>query len=364
TLGVDVSIAGRHIRMPGDTLWGRQLDPLLEQKIITAKRYHFIQHSYDGADVIVADAGGGPIHPDPEEVQELVAHSNCCQLMVTHVPEFARKFLPTAEPGKMVTLIPREERTPEEAMSLFGSPILRNVPERWLLALLYGGDVVVPAEEPIHYGDGAVLVLAGALSVRNGGVEQFPLQRGDLFHPALASQLEQPELVSTAKWTRLLCIPDTLYQPFLKDTGIEKVLERLYHTRTWWRTLTKEELGLDTMVQLAHLCRERGFHPGAEIVRQGDRANHFYIVTSGQVEVVRKNGTSRTVGTFGAGFHFGEIALLGEEVRTATVRAVEPTQVLELPAAAFRRHLMEIPLARYRIVHDATARKAQLTKGP
>lgn len=365
TLGVDISMDGRHIRMPGDTLWGRQLEPLLEKGVISPKRYHFIQHTYDGADIIVADAGGGPIHPDPQEVHDLVAHGHCAQLMVTHVPEFARDFLPSAEPGTTVALIHREERSPEEAMALFGSPVLQGVPERWLLALLYGGDVLLPSREPVPITDGAVVVLAGSASLHGGDdlqKEQLFLQRGDLFHASLMPHLQDPVLTASAKWTRLLRIPETMYQAFLKDTGLRRKLERLYRTRIWWRPIAGEELGLDTLVALAHLSRERRFRPGAEIVRQGDATNHFYIVTEGQVQVERENGLKRIVGTFGPGFSFGEIAVLGKERRTATVRAVEPTQVLELPGPAFQRHLMEIPVARYHLSRVAAERKAALLR--
>jgi hypothetical protein len=361
TLGVDISMNGKHIRMPGDTLWGRQLDPLLEQRVITRQRYDFIQHTYDGADIIVADAGGGPVHPDPQEVSELAAHSDGCCFMVTHVPESARKYLPTAEPGACVTLIPKEERTPEEAMGLFGAPALRDVPERWLLTLLYGGDVILPNDEPFIPDEGAYVVLAGCLSLRDGSDELYPLQRGDFFHRELVPSIRDPQLLSVARWTRLLHVPEALYRSFIDQSGVRANLERLFRTRRWWRTVTGEELGVDTLVELAELCRERHFKPGANVVRQGDPANHFYVVTEGEVEVVRRNGDpERVVGRFGPGFHFGEIALLGQEVRTATVRAATAAQVLELPARVFRRHLMEIPLARYHIGRQAARRMAEL----
>lgn len=363
TLGVDISMNGKCIRLPGDTLWGTQLDPLLEQGILTQARYDFIQQTYCGADIVVADAGGGPIHPDPREVHELVSVGCGCQLMATHIPESAREYLPTAEPGTNVVLIPRPENTPDEAMALFGSPILREVSERWLLALLHGGDVVAAGRESLHPSpeEGAIFVLAGSLSLRAEGEEYLPLQRGDLYHPSLTPDLTAPELVPTAPWTRLLRIPEALYRAFLTDTDGAPPLERLYRTRRWWRYTTGEELGLDSLVALAHLCRERTFKPGARIVTQGEPATHFYIVTEGQVEVVlEQTPAERVVGSFGPGFHFGEIALLNEEVRTATVRAVLPTAVLELPARAFRRHLMEIPVARYRICSQAAQRKAEL----
>lgn len=355
TLGVDISLGGKRIRLPGDTLWGRQLEPLREREVISPERCRFIQSTYQDADVIVADAGGGPIHPDPNEVRELLPECCDCHLLVTHVSEQARSFLPSAEPGMALTLIPRVERTAEEATGLFGSPLFRDIPECWLLALLHGGDIVQPSQEAFA-ADEALIVLSGALRLRDGDQNLIPLERGDLFHPSLAPDLSDPNLVSTAKWTRLLRLPESLYQSFLADTGCRRALERLYRTRRWWSCITGEDLGLDTVVALSHLCRERDYPAGAEIVRQGEPANHFYIVTEGEVAVERHNGRLRTLGTFGSGYHFGELALMGGGERTATVRALTPVQVLELPSRVFRRHLLEIPVARYRIGQEAASR--------
>ncbi len=363
TLGVDVSMDGKHIRMPGDTLWGRQLEPLLEQKVISPQRYHFIQHTYDGADVIVADAGGGPIHPDPQEVSELVSHSGGCQLMVTHVPEFARPILPTAEPGTVVELIPRAIRSPEEAMALFGSPVLRGVAERWLLGLLYGGEVIDPPEQPIPHYEGAFVVLSGSMTLLDGESDAYLLQRGDVFHPSLIPAVADLKLLSTATWTRLLHIPEDLFQAFVRDTGIAKSMERLYRTRNWWRAVTAEELGLDTLVALSQLSRERAYHSGAQIVSQREPGQTFYMVIEGRITVSREaNGRARSLGEHGPGYYFGEIALLDEAFRTDTVRAVDEVRVLELPARAFHRHLMDIPLARHRICRVAAERRNELNQ--
>jgi hypothetical protein len=361
TLGVDICMDGKRIRMPGDTLWGRQLTPLVKQGIISEKRCQFIQRSYDGADVIVADAGGGPIHPDPEEVRDLLSRSNGSQLLVTHIPDFARKYLPPAEPGKCVELIPRAARTPEDATALLGSPALRSVPERWQLALLYGSELVLPGEGEVPLGEGALIVLSGALVLSDGERELYPIQRGDLFHASLLCDVAEPRLRSVARWTRLLRVPEALYAALLLDTGLEPALAQLYRTRSWWHYVTGEELGLDTLVALAQLCRERELGPDVDIVCQGDPANHFFVVTAGSVEVIREDaGERRLVGNFGPGYHFGEIALLGEETRMATVRSVTSVRMLELPSRAFRRHLMDIPVARYRLVKAAMLRKAEL----
>ncbi len=47
-------------------------------------------------------------------------------------------------------------------------------------------------------------------------------------------------------------------------------------------------------------------------------------------------------------------------MRTATDRAEEPLEEVELPARAFRRHLTELPVARYELYHQSEQRKAEL----
>jgi cAMP-dependent protein kinase regulator len=74
--------------------------------------------------------------------------------------------------------------------------------------------------------------------------------------------------------------------------------------------------------------------PGQEIVRQGEPGDAFYAVRSGQVEV-EEDGRAVTV--LGPGSFFGEVALLLDVPRTATVRARTPVRVFRLERDGFDR---------------------------
>lgn len=77
--------------------------------------------------------------------------------------------------------------------------------------------------------------------------------------------------------------------------------------------------------------------PGAIIVRQGAPADKFFIIADGEVEVLREEaGLTRTVATLGAGQFFGEVAILRDIPRTATVRAVTGATLLALDRETFR----------------------------
>ena len=98
--------------------------------------------------------------------------------------------------------------------------------------------------------------------------------------------------------------------------------------------------------QLERLAKKfvpREYAAGKAIVTQGKGGEGFFIVTSGQAEAVRErvDGTKVVVNTFGPTDFFGEMALLDDGLRTASVVATEPTQCLVLTRWDFRAVLGE-----------------------
>ncbi|MCG8555942.1 MAG: cyclic nucleotide-binding domain-containing protein [Proteobacteria bacterium] len=97
---------------------------------------------------------------------------------------------------------------------------------------------------------------------------------------------------------------------------------------------------------LAHLASELpvlALYAGSAIVTEGEPARDMYLVLSGEVEVVksRSDSGSTRVALLGAGDWFGESALVHSGPRTATVRTVAPSSVLQLPAARTEQVLSE-----------------------
>jgi len=79
------------------------------------------------------------------------------------------------------------------------------------------------------------------------------------------------------------------------------------------------------------------FGAGEVIVRQGAPADKFFIVVQGEVEVVREEqGQARWLAILGSGQFFGEIAILRDMPRTATVKAVGPTTLLAMERDTFQ----------------------------
>jgi len=84
--------------------------------------------------------------------------------------------------------------------------------------------------------------------------------------------------------------------------------------------------------RLAEKFVPRQYAAGQAIVTQDKGGEGFYIITSGKAEAVREraDGTRVVVNTFGPTDFFGELALLDDGLRTASVVATAATQCLAL----------------------------------
>jgi CRP-like cAMP-binding protein len=96
------------------------------------------------------------------------------------------------------------------------------------------------------------------------------------------------------------------------------------------------ELDLAKIVLQGKLL-SRHFSGGDCVIRQGDEASHFYIITSGRARVLKDDeyGSRIEVAELGVGQFFGEVGLLTGSVRTATVEAVDDLDVLVMDKRIF-----------------------------
>lgn len=99
-------------------------------------------------------------------------------------------------------------------------------------------------------------------------------------------------------------------------------------------TLTQDQL-----VEVSRTIKPQIFQPESAIVRQGEKGDKFYILLSGKADVYinMPGGSELQVNQLQAGQYFGEMALLGEGVRAATVKASQegPVSIAALDEKAF-----------------------------
>ena len=96
----------------------------------------------------------------------------------------------------------------------------------------------------------------------------------------------------------------------------------------------------DEVSAIAGVAQEGFFQPAQVIVTQGTPGQAFYMITAGRVEILR-DGVS--LGAFGPGDFFGEMSLLDQAPRSATIRAIDQVSCLMLSSWDFRALLERHP---------------------
>jgi len=116
-------------------------------------------------------------------------------------------------------------------------------------------------------------------------------------------------------------------------------------------------LGDRQLKRLARDFRERDYDSGMNVVRQGQMSGiGFFVITEGEASV---SVDGAEVGRLGAGDHFGELGLISERVRTATVRAETRLRCLELTSWDFQRVVEENPDVAWKLLQHLADRLAE-----
>lgn len=105
--------------------------------------------------------------------------------------------------------------------------------------------------------------------------------------------------------------------------------------------------------RIAESAKERRFEVGTPIVSAGEPGHGFYLIIDGRVEVKRGD---RTIATLGPGNYFGELALIRERPRAATVVAKDPTTCLVLARWDFKGIVVANPSIAIRLLETVANR--------
>ena len=96
-----------------------------------------------------------------------------------------------------------------------------------------------------------------------------------------------------------------------------------------------------------HLFDIETYAPGEVVFLEGDPGACAYFIHSGEVEVIRQeDGREKVIATLGQNQYFGEMALIKNAPRNATVRAVVETQVAALGKKNFLTLLSVVPVVK------------------
>jgi hypothetical protein len=268
-------------------------------------------------------------------------------------------FFPDDDPGARFVRLAvadgclREQRLAFRALELIESPrVVRRV-ER---ALRYGGarsrgDAL---EVLSNLGDRETARLLVLMHEPGPFEERVTALAGAVALPESRSVFLAEAGRSDDRWLRTALAADA---PALGETpGPETaVMERLLALK---RVPLFENLNLDQLEAVLRLAGDATFVPGEVIVRQGDPGGELYLLLEGSAEAWLDHGGAnpQQLSTMPAGSYFGEMAILDDEPRSATVVAAEPARLLTLDGDSLKSLLLQMPEIAFEMLRVMTSR--------
>ena len=120
----------------------------------------------------------------------------------------------------------------------------------------------------------------------------------------------------------------------------------------------------DDLERIVTLTREHVFQIGDVIIREGERDNRLFIIVEGEVEVVKDLGgrSERSLKRFGPNSYFGEMALIDDLLRSASVVARDETRVLSLDRWNLHKEIENYPSLAIELLQVLSKRLRALEK--
>jgi CRP-like cAMP-binding protein len=136
----------------------------------------------------------------------------------------------------------------------------------------------------------------------------------------------------------------------LGERELQREIEAVLAQVPLFAGLSRRHLG-----RVASAAAHRHYLAGAELVRAGTPGDAFYVILAGEASVDVPAGPV----ALGAGSFFGEMAIIDEEPRSATVTAVTDIVVLLIPRDRFRAVLTSEPTVALEIMATLARRLRQ-----
>lgn len=118
----------------------------------------------------------------------------------------------------------------------------------------------------------------------------------------------------------------------------------------------------ETLNILRQVAERKEYPPKTVLCRQGEIEHTFYIVVNGRVSVVQRvdEGEERLLGILGENAIFGEMSLIDDSPRMATVMTLTPTTVLEITEQIFDQLVVNSPAVAYAVIQRILASTRQI----
>jgi CRP-like cAMP-binding protein len=320
-----------------------------------------------GERLVMIDGGGPPIHGDPADFEAAIKKHPSTDFLFYHVnPDLmVDRKIEVATPGWSKTYLPGKILPQSLILKLLKTMKLLEVSDiTWINILLSQGDLieVPPDQDVVHQGqtgDNFYFVLAGSQKVLDttGSTPQLLaiLEGGDFFgEMSIIREARRNATVRTMSASVLFKLPGHIFLDFVEANGLKERFERIWLSRNIisevkiFRNLhphAKHEISL--------LADAVTFDKEDFVIRQGGKADDFFIITRGYAEVVRRDGKGglQVITKLRRGDFFGENVAMGyRDRRNASVVATsKKLETLRFSGRDLRRLAESAPVLRHEL---------------
>jgi NADH dehydrogenase len=266
-------------------------------------------------------------------------------------PLLERLELPKGQGGR---LIANAQLEVEGAESVWALGDCAQIPAK------HGGFAPPTAQHAIRQARTAAHNIVAA--IRGGAKEEFSFgglgKMGALGHHSAVAEIMGVNISGFLAWW----IWRTIYLMKLPGWG-----RRLKVASSWTLDLLLPAELVELKLSGSQGITQEHFEPGEEVFHQGDLGDRIYIIVSGNAEVIHEaGGVERVLAKLGPGEYFGEMALLKQTTRSATVRCLAPMNVLSLAKREFNVLAAYLPQVRESletVMKERTRANAQHSDG-
>ena len=202
-----------------------------------------------------------------------------------------------------------------------------------------GQDVIVEGEQ----GDTLYIIEEGefdCFKVINGSSTYLKTYKPGDFFGELALMYNAPRAASIKSKAdgKVFGLDRTTFNNIVQEAATKK---RKYYSSILSKVEILAEIDPYEKEQLCDSLKEEEFSAGSYIVKQGEQGTRFYIIAEGKLVAEKKEGTSqpKKVFEYKEGDYFGEIALVKNTVRQASIKAETSCRVVSIDRDAFKRLL-------------------------
>jgi len=373
TIGFRVSVRGPDGRdntvvYSSDTIHFEGLEEMRMAGAISSQHAERMRNLVRGGErLAIVDAGGRPIHGVPSDYAALAKAHPETELLFFHVAPDKVEEGPwsVATPGWSRTLLPGKSLPQPLVLKILKTLKLLEISDQaWMNALLSQGEVVeVPRGVEVvsqgQAGDSFYFVLAGSQEVLDASCDPpqllAVLEGGDFFgEMSIILEAQRNATVRTLSPSLLYVLPGDLFLEFVEANDLAEKFERIWLGRS---IISKVKIFRNLHPHAKHelslLAVPQSFAQGTYVMRQGGKADGFYIITRGTAEVVRRDRQGReTMRTaLKKGDFFGENVAMGYRDRrnASVVVKTETLDTLKLTGADLRRFAAGAPILRHEL---------------